>query len=89
MSSSFPIKIRDNNGDITTIMVTYNMEIKEIKELYQQMHSEAISEDLRTMELFFKGRTLLNYETIGELKIKPNNILSLLEINDNIEAGKF
>lgn len=89
ISSSFPIKIINNDGITITLFVHNNMEIKEVKELYNQETPESNNDGIKNMELFFKGKTLKNHETIGECKIKPNNTLSLLDISDNIEAGKF
>ena len=87
-TNRFPIKIVNNDGTNIILMVYNNMEIKEVKELYNQQISEPNNDGIRNMELFFKGKTLRNDETIGQCKIKPNNTLSLLDMTDNIEAGK-
>ena len=89
MSSQFPIIIKNTDGNTITLMVSNGMQIKEVKELYIQKTPGSSYDELRTMEFFFKGRTLKNDETIGECKIKAKNTLSLLDMYDNIEAGEF
>ena len=86
-SHEFPIKITNNDGITITLMVTNNMEIKEVKELYRQKNSENTNGGIRNMDFFFKGKTLDNDKTIGQYKIKPNNVISVLDISDNIEAA--
>ena len=89
--SSFPIIIKDTDGNSTTLMVTNNMQIKEVKELFIQTNLDcSINEnEFRTMEFFFKGKTLKDNQTLAECRIKAKNTICLLNMADNIEAAKF
>ena len=85
-SNTFQIWIKDNEGNKTSLFVSKNMEIKEIKELYLQNNPDL--GDYRTMELFFNGNQLEDGKTLEELKIKKGKTLMLLSMDELIEAAK-
>ena len=83
--SKFQIWIKDNEGNRTQLKVTKDMKIRQIKELYIQTNPDL--KDYKTLELFFRGDQLDNDKTLEQLKIKSGKTLSLLSLDELIDAA--
>ena len=86
MSDKFQISIQDNDLKKVTLLVSKEMKIREVKDLYYKKTEKA--QDNKKFMLFYNVKKLDDDKTLGFYKVKKNATLKYLSVEQNIIAAK-
>jgi len=87
MSEKFQISIQDNDLKKVTLLVTKEMKIREVKDLYYKKTEK--KQDNTKFMLFYNVKKLDDDKTLAEYKVKKNATLKYLSVEQNIIAAKI
>jgi hypothetical protein len=86
MSDKFQISIQDNDLKKVTLLVSKEMKIREVKDLYYKKTEK--TQDNKKFMLFYNVKKLDDDKTLGFYKVKKNATLKYLSVEQNIIAAK-
>ena len=86
MSDKFQISIQDNDLKKVTLLVSKEMKIREVKDLYYKKTEK--TQDNKKFMLFYNVKKLDDDKTLGFYKVKRNATLKYLSVEQNIIAAK-
>ena len=87
MSEKFQISIQDNDLKKVTLLVSKEMKIREVKDLYYKKTEK--TQDNTKFMLFYNVKKLDDNKTLGDYKVKKNATLKYLSVEQNIIAAKI